>query len=62
MVVVSQCALQVSRPTPGGGRGKFRGLAVRGLQANTQGGVEGSGQEGKGGLQAHTQGVYPSMH
>ena len=65
--VVSQHALQVSMPTP---RGSLRGLAWgRGLQAHTQGEVEGSGLGGSPGphlggvsrltpgcLQAHTCG------
>ena len=64
--VVSQHALQVSRPTP---RGKLRGL-VRGVSRPTsKGELEGSGLGGSpdphpggspgphhGGLQAHTQG------
>ena len=50
--VVSQHALQVSRPTPV--RGKLRGLAGGGLQAHTQGGSWGVWP---GGIQAHTQGV-----
>ena len=41
--VVSQHALQVSRPTP---KGEVEGSGLGGLQAHTQ-----------GGLQAHTQGV-----
>ena len=59
--LVSQHALQVSRPTS---RGKLRGLAwggsptpKEGLQANTQGGLQANTQ---GGLQAHTQGVSRS--
>ena len=66
--VVSQYALQVSRPTPRGEvegsgglgvsrptpRGKLRVWLGVGLQAHTQGGVE---RSGRGGLQAHTQGV-----
>ena len=39
-------------------RGSLRGLAREGLQAHT-GGSPGSHP---GGLQAHTQGVYPNMH
>ena len=48
--VVSQHALQVSRPTP---RGEVEGSGLGGFQAHTWGEVEGSGL---GGLQAHTQG------
>ena len=68
--MISQHALQVSRPTPSGG--SLRGLAGGGVSRPTpRGEVEGSGLEGSpgphpegrlrgltgGGLQAHTQGV-----
>ena len=47
--VISQHALLVSRPTPSGQlEGSGLGGQLRGLA--------------RGGLQAHTQGVYPSMH
>ena len=47
-------------PRGGGIPACLAGLRGRGLQAHTQGEVEGSGQ---GGLQTHTLGrVYPSMH
>ena len=69
--VVSQHALQVSRPSPrrevegsgwGGSpgphpRGKLRGLAWGGLQAHTQGDLQ---AHTLGGLQAHTQGGVPA--
>ena len=57
--VVSQHALQVSRPTP---RGKLRGLAGGVSRATPKGEVEVSGLGGdlqantQGGLQGHTQG------
>ena len=72
-VVVSQHALQVSRPTSGGEvKGSGCGVSrphtqgggweewLGGLQAYTQGEVKGSGWGGSPG--PHQGGVYPSMH
>ena len=57
--MVSQHALQVSRPIP---RGELEGSGRGVLQAHTQGGSLRGLTWGRG-LQAHTQkGVYPSMH
>ena len=55
--VVSQHALQVSRPTP---RGEVEGSGQGGLQAYTQG--ESWGVWPGGGLQAHTQWGSPGSH
>ena len=72
VVVVSQHALQVSRPTP---KGEFEGSGWGGLQAHTQGGSWGLWLGGLlahswrevsrptfGGPGPHPQGLYPSMH
>ena len=57
--VVSQHALQVSRPTP---QGEVGGLARGGVsRPRTRGGGLQAHTKGSG-LQAHTWGVYPSMH
>ena len=65
--VVSQHALQVSRPTPRGeveGSGQGRGVS----RLTSKGEVEGSGLGGSPGPHPggspgpHLEGVYPSMH